>query len=96
MTQAVLGLLALWIAAAVFWLALYPLFGSRGTIPARDLELQDLEAEKDRLVQEIKDVELDHATGKLSDEDRAALDQRLKAKAVAVMEAIESHRKKKT
>lgn len=94
MTQAIMGLLALWIVAAVFWLAVYPLFGGRRTLAARDLELRDLEAEKDRLVQELKDVELDYATGKLSDEDREALDQRLKAKAVAVMEAIEAHKQK--
>ena len=43
----------------------------------------DLEAARDAKYREIRDAELDHQTGKLSDEDYAAIDSTLRAEAIA-------------
>ncbi|HET6343193.1 MAG TPA: hypothetical protein VFG78_13535 [Gemmatimonadota bacterium] len=54
--------------------------------------LSELEAEKDRLVQDLHELELDRATGKLSEEDWRDLDARLKRRAVATLEEIDAAR----
>ncbi|HJU87465.1 MAG TPA: hypothetical protein VJ788_08865, partial [Gemmatimonadota bacterium] len=55
-----------------------------------EVERQELEAEKARLLQEIHELELDYQTGKLSDEDHRAIEARLKGRAVEVMQRIEA------
>ena len=89
MTGILLSLVALWILLAAVWLALWPLFVAR-TAPRPDAEIerQELEAEKARLLQEIHELELDYETGKLSDADYRAIEARLKGKAVEVMQRI--------
>ena len=86
-----LSLVALWVLLAAIWAALWPLFGGRGTAPSEaEIERQELESEKARLMQEIHELELDHQTGKLSDEDHRAIEARLKRKAVEVMQRIDA------
>ncbi len=51
--------------------------------------LAELEAARDAKYREIRDAELDHQTGKLSDEDYEALDHALRAEAVEIMHAID-------
>ena len=46
----------------------------------------DLEALKEAKYREIRDAELDHAAGKLSDEDFAILDAELRTEAVEILE----------
>ncbi len=88
--SALVALAALWILLGAIWLAVYPFFErTRPPMPLALLELQDLEAEKARLLGEIHDLELDYQTGKLSDDDYRALEARLKSRAVAVMKEIE-------
>ena len=85
-----LSLVALWILLAAIWAALWPLFGGRSAaLPEVDVERQELEAEKARLLQEIHELELDYETGKLSDEDYRAIESRLKGKAVEVMQRLD-------
>lgn len=49
----------------------------------------ELEAARDAKYREIRDAELDLATGKLSDEDYAAIDHGLRREAVAIMHALD-------
>lgn len=91
MTGLLLSLAGLWILLAAVWVAVWPLFAG-GETPRSDadVELQELEAEKSRLLQEIHELELDYETGKLSDEDRRAIEARLKGRAVEVIKRIDA------
>ena len=91
MTGLLLSLAALWILLAAVWAALWPLFtGASDPPPEAEIERQDLEAEKARLLQEIHELELDYETGKLSDDDYRAIEGRLKGRAVEVMQRIDA------
>jgi len=72
------GLIALGGALIAIW----PSRGARRR-PAPDSELEALKEAKYR---EIRDAELDHAAGKLSDEDFALLDAELRAEAVSILD----------
>ena len=48
-----------------------------------------LEAAKEAKYREIKDAELDHQIGKLSDEDYRAIDQELRAQAIEILRQID-------
>lgn len=88
---AIVVLLGLWVLLAAVWLVAWPFFDrARPSVPVALLELQDLETEKARLLGEIHELELDYATGKLSDEDRRVLEAGLKGRAVDVMREIET------
>jgi hypothetical protein len=90
-TGLLLSLVAVWVLLAAIWAALWPLFGGRSAaLPEAEVERQELEAEKARLLQEIHELELDYQTGKLSDEDHRAIEARLKGKAVEVMQRIDA------
>ncbi len=56
--------------------------------------LLDLEAARDAKYREIRDAELDHQTGKLSDADSAAIDQALRAEAIAILREIDAERER--
>ena len=53
-------------------------------------ERQRLEAARDAKYREIRELELDLRTGKLSDEDFSALDRQLRAEAVAILRELDS------
>src|ERR1700692_1286167 len=66
---------------------------------ARDLaadttepELRELEAARDAKLRELRDAELDHRTGKLSDEDYQELDGALRAEAIEILRALDQAR----
>lgn len=50
----------------------------------------ELEAARDAKYSEIRDAELDLRTGKLSDEDHAAVDRSLRAEAIEIMRALDA------
>lgn len=52
--------------------------------------LAELEARREAKYREIRDAELDHQTGKLSDADYEALDRTLRAEAIEIMHAIDA------
>ncbi|WP_022929180.1 hypothetical protein [Patulibacter americanus] len=54
-----------------------------------DLRRADLEAAKIAKYREIRDTELDHATGKLSDADWRPIDARLRAEAVRILDELD-------
>jgi cytochrome c-type biogenesis protein CcmF len=70
------------IALAGALIALWPAPSARRRL-ARDTELEALKEAKYR---EIRDAELDHAAGKLSDEDFAILDAELRSEAVEILD----------
>ena len=51
--------------------------------------LEELEARKEAKYREIRDAEMDHRTGKLSEADWKALDRTLRAEAVEILRAID-------
>jgi hypothetical protein len=52
-------------------------------------EVMELEAERDAKYREIRDTELDHQTGKLSDEDFQAIDSTLRAEAIEILRRLD-------
>lgn len=66
-----------------------PLRRSRQGEPAKSTELAELEAAREAKYREIRDAELDHRTGKLSDEDYGALEQDLRAEAIEILREID-------
>jgi hypothetical protein len=55
-------------------------------------DVAELEAARDAKYREIRDAELDVRTGKLSDEDYAALDGSLRAEAVEILHRLDEAR----
>jgi hypothetical protein len=54
-----------------------------------DSDRDDLQAQRDAKYREIRDAELDHQTGKLSQEDWRALDRQLRAEAVEILRRLD-------
>jgi hypothetical protein len=77
----------IWIGGAIALLgaivALWPARRRALVAPGAD---QELEALKEAKYREIRDAELDHAAGKLSDEDFAILDAELRREAVEILD----------
>lgn len=78
------------LAIALFVLG-QPLWPGREQAAAgrHDLRRADLDAAKVAKYREIRDAELDHATGKLSDADWQAIDRRLRADAVEILHELD-------
>jgi hypothetical protein len=80
----------------VVWLVTGPLRkaatagGGRSDPELESVERIDLEAARDAKYREIRDAELDHETGKLSDEDFAAIDSTLRAEAIELLHRLDS------
>ena len=56
-------------------------------------QVADLEAAREAKYREIRDAELDHSTGKLSDADFDALERTLRSEAVEILHALDRARK---
>jgi len=56
----------------------------------RRSELLELQAAREAKYREIRDAELDHRTGKLSDEDFEALDSTLRAEAAEILRGLDT------
>jgi len=52
-------------------------------------DVADLEAARDAKYREIRDAELDHRTGKLSDADYQAVDLNLRSEAIEILNALD-------
>ena len=74
------------IALAGAGVALWPSRRRRGAIPGTEVD-----ALKEAKYREIRDAELDHAAGKLSDEDYALLDAELRREAVEILDRSEAN-----
>jgi Na+-transporting methylmalonyl-CoA/oxaloacetate decarboxylase gamma subunit len=53
-------------------------------------EIAELEAARDAKYREIREAELDHRTGKLSDEDYEAIDRALRTEAIEILRALDA------
>ena len=77
------------IALAGALIALWPTRGRRRGALVRT----EADARKEAKYREIRDAELDHATGKLSDEDFAVLDAELRREALEILDRVERQRR---
>ncbi len=67
-----------------------PLRARRGAaVDDEDAERAELEAARDAKYREIRDAELDHRTGKLSEADWRAMDRALRAEAVEILRRLD-------
>jgi hypothetical protein len=83
-------LLVILALALVVWLVGAPL--RRGPQAAKSeakLERVGPEAARDAKYREIRELEMDHRTGKLSDADFRELDRQLRAEAVAILRELD-------
>jgi flagellar biosynthesis/type III secretory pathway M-ring protein FliF/YscJ len=87
-------LLVLIVLAGVVYLISAPLRAARRPDDAGSeaVDVAELEAARDAKYREIRDAELDVRTGKLSDEDYAALDGSLRAEAVQILHQLDEAR----
>lgn len=60
--------------------------------PGEASSVGELEAARDAKLRELRDAELDHRTGKLSDEDFQAVDAALRGEAIQILHALDQAR----
>jgi hypothetical protein len=82
-------LIVLIVLAVVVLVVSAPLRAPRRVDEEEDAERAELEAARDAKYHEIRDAELDHRTGKLSDADWRALDRGLRAEAVEILRRLD-------
>jgi type II secretory pathway component PulM len=86
----VIDLLVIFVVLAlVVLLVSAPLRRRRSEAVGEDAERAELEAARDAKYREVRDAELDHRTGKLSEADWRALDRSLRAEAVVILRALD-------
>jgi flagellar biosynthesis/type III secretory pathway M-ring protein FliF/YscJ len=80
------------VLAIVVWLLVSPLRAGAADRAAAEesAERAELEARKEAKYREIRDAELDHRTGKLSDADWRSLDRELRAEAVDLLRRLDA------
>ena len=61
---------------------------------AREAELAELEARKEAKYREIRDTELDHAAGKLTEDEFTRQDAELRADALEILDLIDRAKKR--
>lgn len=57
-------------------------------------DLRELETARDAKLRELRDAEMDHRTGKLSDADYQALDGALRAEAIEILRSLDQLRER--
>ena len=77
------------ILAAVMLFVSGPLRRATPEPPEGDRAVAELEAAREAKYREIRDAELDHSTGKLSDEDYQAVDRALRVEAVEILDQLD-------
>jgi hypothetical protein len=86
----VLGVLAvLALLAGVVWIVSGPLRSVVVSKEARDDGRAALEAARDAKYREILDTDMDHRTGKLSDDDFKTLDRQRRSEAVEILRKLD-------
>jgi phosphoglycolate phosphatase-like HAD superfamily hydrolase len=77
------------LALIVAWIVLGPLRRGAAVDKREDDRRAALEAAKEAKYREIKDAELDHQMGKLSDDDYKAIDDELREQAIEILKEID-------
>jgi hypothetical protein len=86
----VLGVLAVvGLLAGVVWIVSGPLRSVVASKEARDDGRAALEAARDAKYREILDTDMDHRTGKLSDDDFKTLDRQRRSEAVEILRKLD-------
>jgi len=62
---------------------------SAGSEPPPDSTIADLESAREAKLRELRDAELDHRTGKLSDADYEELDRALRGEAIEILHDLD-------
>jgi cytochrome c-type biogenesis protein CcmI len=89
--------LALVVAGVIAALVLAPVLRGRTEGPApEDPRMADLEARREAKYRELRDLEADHAAGKLSDADFERTRGELRAEAVAILAQIDDLQRART
>ena len=83
-------LIVLVVLAGVVLFVSAPLRRPRDSASIPTSELAELEAAREAKYREIRDAELDHRTGKLSDQDYATIDGALREEAIEILHAIDT------
>jgi hypothetical protein len=86
-------LIVLAILAVVVVVVTAPLRRDPRPVDPGTSQVAELEAAREAKYREIRDAELDHNTGKLSDADFEAVERALRAEAVEILHALDSARK---
>jgi hypothetical protein len=73
----------------VAWVVLRPLVRPEAAERPDDARRETLEAAKEAKYREIRDAELDHRMGKLSDADYRATDRELRAQAIEILRQLD-------
>ncbi len=89
--EVVFGVVLLALVAAF---VLRPLWRDEQDGGGEDPRVADLEARKEAKYREIRDTELDHAAGKLSDEDFRRQEAELRSEAVEILKGLDELRGK--
>jgi len=84
-----LALVTVALLAAVISLISHPLRSARRDSALESAELAELQAAREAKLREIRDAELDFATGKLSESDYAAIDAGLRSEAVEILRRLD-------
>lgn len=84
--------IALVVVLAAFVLA--PLWRSRGGGEGEDAAVADLEARREALYRQIRDAQLDHQQGKLSDRDFRRVDTELRREAIEVLRRLDDAKRR--
>jgi hypothetical protein len=82
-------LLVLVVLAIALYVISGPLLSARRASAIASDDVRALEVARDSKLQEIRDAEMDLRTGKLSDEDYAAIDGALRGEAVQILERLD-------
>ncbi len=89
--EALVPLLVIVVLALVVWVVGSPLrSGPQAAEEAVVFDRERLEAAREAKYREIRELEMDLRTGKLSDEDFKALDRQLRAEAVEILRELDS------
>jgi hypothetical protein len=83
------GVALLFLLAVVGWFVLRPVLAGPSEDTIEDEKRATLEAAKEAKYREIRDAELDHRMGKLSEADWRATDRELRAQAIEILKAID-------
>jgi hypothetical protein len=82
------------LALAAAWVVAQPLLAGPSAAPAAQADAEDpahlLKVEKGILYQSLHELDLDHAAGKLSEQDYRALRAKQEAQAVDILKAIDA------
>jgi hypothetical protein len=83
------GLALVLLAALVLAVVLIPLRRPEAESTRDEARIEELGAAKEAKYREIRDAELDHRMGKLSDEDWRAVDRDLRSEAIAILQELD-------